>query len=160
MGILTDWIIQVHQSISCRSPCTLTVEIIVRYISMQSVLRTELQLVGVSPLLILQVRGDMDSKRYWTEEFLLLTECRWRTWCSSLLSWRCCSTHSKPSMVAATAVYCILYGNDNWKQNIIHTNFLPVDAELILKLKPSRQMTDDILAWQPEISGIFCLRCI
>jgi cyclin B len=33
-------------------PMYLTVEFIVQYISMQSVLRTELQLVGVSPLLI------------------------------------------------------------------------------------------------------------
>ncbi|CAM0883182.1 unnamed protein product [Alopecurus aequalis] len=52
-GILADWIIEVHQKFDLMPESLyLTVYIIDRYLSMQPVLRRELQLVGVSALLI------------------------------------------------------------------------------------------------------------
>ena len=52
-GILADWIIEVHQKFDLMPESLyLTMYIIDRYLSMQPVLRRELQLVGVSALLI------------------------------------------------------------------------------------------------------------
>jgi cyclin B len=52
-GILADWIIEVHQKFELMPESLyLTMYIIDRYLSMQPVLRRELQLVGVSALLI------------------------------------------------------------------------------------------------------------
>jgi hypothetical protein len=36
--------------------------------------------------------------------------------------------------------------------------FYPIDADVILKLKPSRRLEEDVLAWQPEKSGTFSVR--
>jgi hypothetical protein len=36
--------------------------------------------------------------------------------------------------------------------------FYPIDADVILKLKPSRRLEEDVLAWQPEKSGSFSVR--
>jgi hypothetical protein len=38
------------------------------------------------------------------------------------------------------------------------TSLSPVDAELILGIKVSNHITDDIIAWQPEKYGIFSVR--
>jgi hypothetical protein len=43
----------------------------------------------------------------------------------------------------------------NWKENLIWSLFSPIDAEAILKIKPSRRREADVLAWQPEPSGVF-----
>lgn len=52
-GILIDWILEVHQKFDMMPESLyLTVYIIDMYLSLQSVLRRELQLVGVSALLI------------------------------------------------------------------------------------------------------------
>uniref|UniRef100_A0A453FRA4 Cyclin N-terminal domain-containing protein n=1 Tax=Aegilops tauschii subsp. strangulata TaxID=200361 RepID=A0A453FRA4_AEGTS len=52
-GILIDWILEVHQKFDLMPESLyLTVYIIDMYLSLQSVLRRELQLVGVSALLI------------------------------------------------------------------------------------------------------------
>ena len=45
-----------------------------------------------------------------------------------------------------------------WKAELIRETFLPIDVDIILKLKPSRRLEDDVLAWQPESSGIFSVR--
>jgi hypothetical protein len=52
----------------------------------------------------------------------------------------------------------LLDGHGNWKEELIRTKFIPVDADLILNIKSSRRMSEDILAWQPEKSGIFSVR--
>jgi hypothetical protein len=46
----------------------------------------------------------------------------------------------------------------NWKENLIWSLFSPIDAEAILKIKPSRRREADVLAWQPEPSGVFSVR--
>jgi hypothetical protein len=46
----------------------------------------------------------------------------------------------------------------SWKIPLIHTIFLPVDVEAILKIKPSRRLDADILAWQPERNGNLTVR--
>jgi hypothetical protein len=45
-----------------------------------------------------------------------------------------------------------------WKEAVVRNIFLSIDAELVLKIKPSRRVSDDILARQPENSGIFSVR--
>jgi hypothetical protein len=42
--------------------------------------------------------------------------------------------------------------------DMVCANFQPIDAELILKIKPSRRLNADVLAWQPEKSSIFSVR--
>jgi hypothetical protein len=49
----------------------------------------------------------------------------------------------------------LLAENGDWNSQLINTIFLPVDADAILKIKPSKFDQDDVLAWQPERSGIF-----
>jgi hypothetical protein len=41
---------------------------------------------------------------------------------------------------------------------LVRSLFVPVDAEAILRIKPSRRLDYDVLAWQPEPSGIFTVR--
>ena len=43
----------------------------------------------------------------------------------------------------------------NWNIRKVQDTFLPIDAEEILKIKPSRRGGEDVLAWMPERSGIF-----
>jgi hypothetical protein len=42
-----------------------------------------------------------------------------------------------------------------WNVEKIHDTFYPIDVDAILRIKPSLRGFDDILAWQPERSGIF-----
>lgn len=37
---------------------------------------------------------------------------------------------------------------------MIRGNFVPIDADAILRIKPSRRGDGDVLAWQPEASGV------
>jgi hypothetical protein len=37
----------------------------------------------------------------------------------------------------------------------VWNTFLPIDSEIILKIKPSRRGDEDVLAWQLEKSGLF-----
>jgi hypothetical protein len=52
----------------------------------------------------------------------------------------------------------LLDEHGNWKVDLIHTCFYPVDAEVILRIKPSRNLEEDVLAWQPEKSDVFSVR--
>jgi hypothetical protein len=45
-----------------------------------------------------------------------------------------------------------------WKEDLVCSNFDPIDAEAILSIKTSRRLDADILAWHPEPSGIFSVR--
>jgi hypothetical protein len=45
-----------------------------------------------------------------------------------------------------------------WKEELVRSKFLPIDAEAILGIRPSRRLDEDIIAWQPEKSGIFTVR--
>jgi hypothetical protein len=49
----------------------------------------------------------------------------------------------------------LLENQGRWKAELVQNMFLPVDADIILKIKPSRRLDGDILAWQPENSGVF-----
>jgi hypothetical protein len=49
----------------------------------------------------------------------------------------------------------LLEGNGTWKEAIVRSTFLPVDADAILAIKPSRRGTDDVIAWMLEKSGVF-----
>jgi hypothetical protein len=44
-----------------------------------------------------------------------------------------------------------------WKTELVRHIFYPIDADVILGIKPARQF-DDILAWQLEKSGIFSVK--
>jgi hypothetical protein len=57
-------------------------------------------------------------------------------------------------------VYELLDDQHNWKVNLIRQAFRLVDAELILGIKVSNRITDDIIAWQREKSGIFFVRSV
>jgi ribonuclease HI len=46
----------------------------------------------------------------------------------------------------------------NWKVDKIREIFSPIDADAILTIKPSRCGDNDVLAWQPESSGVFTVR--
>jgi hypothetical protein len=52
----------------------------------------------------------------------------------------------------------LLDGQGSWKEALVRTIFLPIDADAILKIKPSKRLDADILAWQPEKNGIFTVR--
>jgi ribonuclease HI len=52
----------------------------------------------------------------------------------------------------------LLDNQGNWKEEMIRTCFLPIDADLILRIKPSRRFDGDVVACQPEQSGIFSVR--
>jgi hypothetical protein len=45
------------------------------------------------------------------------------------------------------------YGN--WKTQLVRDCFYPINADSILKIKPSKNNDKDILAWQPECNGTF-----
>jgi hypothetical protein len=50
-------------------------------------------------------------------------------------------------------------GNDKrWNEDLIRQSFITIDAEEILKIKPSRTMDEDVLAWAPDKSGIYSVR--
>jgi hypothetical protein len=50
-------------------------------------------------------------------------------------------------------------GNDKrWNEDLIRQSFITIDAEEILKIKPSRRMDEDVLAWAPDKSGIYSVR--
>jgi hypothetical protein len=46
----------------------------------------------------------------------------------------------------------------NWKEILVRSTFHHVDADLILKIKPSRRASEDIIAWHLESSGSFSVR--
>lgn len=48
--------------------------------------------------------------------------------------------------------------NGLWKEQLVRETFYPIHAEAILNIKPSRSGNDDVLAWQPELNGIFSVR--
>jgi hypothetical protein len=52
----------------------------------------------------------------------------------------------------------LLDDQGNWKEAMVRSNFLPIDVEVILKIKPSRRLDNDLIAWQPEGSGHFTVR--
>jgi hypothetical protein len=52
----------------------------------------------------------------------------------------------------------LLDGQGSWKEALVRTIFLPIDADAVLKIKPSRRLDAYILAWQPEKNGIFTVR--
>jgi hypothetical protein len=45
-----------------------------------------------------------------------------------------------------------------WKEDLVHKNFRPIDAEVILKIKTSPRREADFLAWNPERTGVFTVR--
>ncbi|KAK1620559.1 hypothetical protein QYE76_026076 [Lolium multiflorum] len=45
-----------------------------------------------------------------------------------------------------------------WKEDLVWNTFQQIDADIILKIKPSRRQANDVLAWQPEKSGSFSVR--
>jgi hypothetical protein len=45
-----------------------------------------------------------------------------------------------------------------WKEDLVRNTFQQIDADIILKIKPSRRQANDVLAWQPEKSGSFSVR--
>jgi ribonuclease HI len=52
----------------------------------------------------------------------------------------------------------LLDGQGNWKTQLVYATFHPIDAEQILKIKPSRIGQSDVMAWQLERSGVFSVR--
>jgi hypothetical protein len=47
-----------------------------------------------------------------------------------------------------------------WDEGLIRRNFLPIDAEVILKIKLSDRRPEDFLAWQHERNGCFSVRSV
>jgi hypothetical protein len=52
----------------------------------------------------------------------------------------------------------LLDDNHNWKVDLVRQVFRAVDANIILSIKVSNRVTEDIIAWQPEKSGVFSVR--
>jgi hypothetical protein len=65
---------------------------------------------------------------------------------------------SPPSNRRIRKVADLLDDQGNWKEGMVRKYFLPIDIEVILKIKPSRRLDEDVLAWQPEKSGVFSVR--
>jgi hypothetical protein len=56
-----------------------------------------------------------------------------------------------------TYVADLLTASGQWNEEIIKSNFFPVDAEAILKL-PLRGVSEDIWAWEPEKHGVYSVK--
>jgi hypothetical protein len=52
----------------------------------------------------------------------------------------------------------LLEDHGNWDTALVGHYFRPIDADLILKIKTSRRLEEDVLAWQLEKSGQFSVR--
>jgi ribonuclease HI len=52
----------------------------------------------------------------------------------------------------------LLDAQGNWNEALVRETFYQVDSDIIMKIKPSQRLGDDILAWQPEKSGHFSVR--
>jgi hypothetical protein len=52
----------------------------------------------------------------------------------------------------------LLDGQGGCNIDLFHATFIPIDVEAVLKIKPSRHGLEDVLAWQPERSGIFTVK--
>jgi ribonuclease HI len=70
----------------------------------------------------------------------------------------CCKVLTPKGNSRIRRVSELLDSHGNWHAARVRSTFLPIDSELILKIKPSRRGDDDVLAWQPEKSGIFSVR--
>jgi hypothetical protein len=46
----------------------------------------------------------------------------------------------------------------NWNEGLIRQAFIGIDADEIIKIKPSRTMDEDVLAWAPEKTGMYSVR--
>lgn len=92
-GILVDWILEVHQKFDLMPESLyLTVYIIDMYLSLQPVLRRELQLVGVSALLIACKYEEIwapEVRRLESISFSPLTSVRSLNPCSDWWWWLC-----------------------------------------------------------------------
>jgi ribonuclease HI len=51
----------------------------------------------------------------------------------------------------------LLDTSGQWRTELVRRTFNPIDAEVILSIKPAFRF-DDVLAWQPEKTGIFSVR--
>jgi hypothetical protein len=51
-----------------------------------------------------------------------------------------------------------LLRNGQWDEALVRKTFPSIDADRILRIKISDRMPKDILAWQPEKSGLFSVR--
>jgi hypothetical protein len=52
----------------------------------------------------------------------------------------------------------LIDAHGKWNIEKIYDTFYPIDVDAILRIKPSLRGFDDILAWQPERSGIFTVK--
>jgi hypothetical protein len=52
----------------------------------------------------------------------------------------------------------LLDDQGQWKSHLVRNYFLPIDATMILTIKPSKRLDEDIIAWQPESSGVFTVQ--
>jgi hypothetical protein len=52
----------------------------------------------------------------------------------------------------------LLDGVGGWNTPLIHETFDPIDADVIVKIKPSRHGSVDVIVWQPEKSGLFTVK--
>jgi hypothetical protein len=52
----------------------------------------------------------------------------------------------------------LLDEHGHWKTDLVQSIFLPIDADVILKIKTSRRRDEDIIGWQPEKSGLFIVK--
>jgi ribonuclease HI len=49
----------------------------------------------------------------------------------------------------------LLEEDRTWNEQLVRQVFIGIDADEVLKIKPSRTLEEDVLAWAPEKSGVF-----
>jgi hypothetical protein len=49
-------------------------------------------------------------------------------------------------------------GNRQWNEQLVRQSFIAIDAEEVLRVRPSRTMDSDVLAWAPEKTGVYSVR--
>jgi ribonuclease HI len=70
----------------------------------------------------------------------------------------CCKVLTPKGNKRIKRVSELIDANGHWKTILVRNSFYPIESELILAIKPSRHLSEDVLAWQPENSGVFSVR--